>query len=162
RPRLRARRHGHRRRGGRDARVGAGGGARARADAGDRSPAPPAGDDRRHRRDGGGPPPAGGVTPRSPPPPPAGTWWGPPAVRAAGVAARGGGKVVKNVAGFDLPKVACGSLGTLGMIATATFRLHPLPEATATALVPRLTADEVVRTIAATRQAQLEPCAAAA
>ena len=51
-------------------------------------------------------------------------------VRADGTLARGGGKVVKNVAGFDLPKLAAGSLGTLGMIATATFRLHPLPERT--------------------------------
>lgn len=50
-------------------------------------------------------------------------------LRADGERVRGGGKVVKNVAGFDLPKIAVGSLGTLGMIATATFRLHPLPEA---------------------------------
>ncbi len=49
-------------------------------------------------------------------------------VRADGTLARGGGKVVKNVAGFDLPKLMVGSLGTLGMIATATFRLHPEPE----------------------------------
>ncbi|HMD02167.1 MAG TPA: FAD-binding oxidoreductase [Candidatus Baltobacteraceae bacterium] len=50
-------------------------------------------------------------------------------VRADGVVVRGGGKVVKNVAGFDLPKLMVGSLGTLGMIARATLRLHPLPEA---------------------------------
>jgi len=50
-------------------------------------------------------------------------------VRADGARVRGGGKVVKNVAGFDLPKLAVGSLGSLGLIATATFRLHPLPEA---------------------------------
>lgn len=50
-------------------------------------------------------------------------------VRPNGVLARGGGRVVKNVAGFDLPKLLVGSLGTLGCIATATFRLHPLPEA---------------------------------
>ncbi|MBD5634425.1 MAG: FAD-binding oxidoreductase, partial [Candidatus Eremiobacteraeota bacterium] len=49
-------------------------------------------------------------------------------IRADGLRVRGGGKVVKNVAGFDLPKLAVGSLGSLGMIATATFRLHPLPE----------------------------------
>jgi len=49
-------------------------------------------------------------------------------VRADGTLAHGGGKVVKNVAGFDLPKLMVGSLGTLGFIATATFRLHPLPE----------------------------------
>jgi glycolate oxidase FAD binding subunit len=49
-------------------------------------------------------------------------------VRADGTLAHGGGKVVKNVAGFDLPKLMVGSLGTLGLIASATFRLHPLPE----------------------------------
>ena len=51
-------------------------------------------------------------------------------IRADGERVRGGGKVVKNVAGFDLPKLAVGSLGSLGMIATATFRLHPVPEST--------------------------------
>ncbi len=48
-------------------------------------------------------------------------------VRPDGVRARGGGKVVKNVAGFDLPKLMVGSLGTLGAIATATLRVYPLP-----------------------------------
>ncbi|HSR98621.1 MAG TPA: FAD-binding oxidoreductase [Kofleriaceae bacterium] len=83
-------------------------------------------------------------------------------VRADGTVARGGGKVVKNVAGFDLPKVACGSLGTLGMIATASFRLHPLPEVSTTVLVPAITADAVVATVAAARAAQLEPTSAVA
>ncbi|HEV3155952.1 MAG TPA: FAD-binding oxidoreductase [Candidatus Baltobacteraceae bacterium] len=49
-------------------------------------------------------------------------------VRADGALAHGGGRVVKNVAGFDLPKLMIGSLGTLGMVATVTFRLHPAPE----------------------------------
>jgi glycolate oxidase FAD binding subunit len=78
-------------------------------------------------------------------------------IRADGAIARGGGKVVKNVAGFDLPKLACGSLGTLGMIAAAAFRLHPLPEATRTVLVPRVGAEAVVGVVAAARAAQLEP-----
>jgi glycolate oxidase FAD binding subunit len=50
-------------------------------------------------------------------------------VLADGTVARAGGKVVKNVAGYDLAKLFCGSLGTLGLVAEAIFRLHPLPAA---------------------------------
>jgi len=52
-----------------------------------------------------------------------------------GTVAKAGGKVVKNVAGYDLSKLFTGSLGTLGVIATANFRLHPRPEATRTVAV---------------------------
>ncbi len=83
-------------------------------------------------------------------------------VRADGTEARGGGKVVKNVAGFDLPKLMVGSLGTLGLVATVTFRLHPLPEAQGTVLFADLDADGVRRVVLALRQAQLEPAAVAA
>jgi len=44
-----------------------------------------------------------------------------------GTLASSGGKVVKNVAGYDLPKLVIGALGTLGVITRANFRLHPLP-----------------------------------
>jgi glycolate oxidase FAD binding subunit len=52
-----------------------------------------------------------------------------------GTVAKAGGKVVKNVAGYDLSKLFTGSLGTLGVIATANFRLHPLPGAARTVAV---------------------------
>lgn len=52
-------------------------------------------------------------------------------VRADGTRARGGGKVVKNVAGFDIPKLMVGSLGTLGAIVSATFRVYPIEEQSA-------------------------------
>ncbi|MEV0969349.1 FAD-binding oxidoreductase [Microtetraspora glauca] len=52
-------------------------------------------------------------------------------VLADGTIAKAGGKVVKNVAGYDLGKLFTGSYGTLGVIADATFRLHPLPTARA-------------------------------
>lgn len=52
-------------------------------------------------------------------------------VRADGMVAKAGGKVVKNVAGYDLGKLLTGSYGTLGLIVEAAFRLHPLPPAKA-------------------------------
>jgi glycolate oxidase FAD binding subunit len=50
-------------------------------------------------------------------------------VRADGTVAKAGGKVVKNVAGYDLGKLLIGSFGTLAVITEATFRLHPVPVA---------------------------------
>jgi glycolate oxidase FAD binding subunit len=51
-----------------------------------------------------------------------------------GTIARAGGKVIKNVAGYDLGKLFTGSFGTLGLILSVSVRLHPLPTVTATAL----------------------------
>lgn len=45
---------------------------------------------------------------------------------------RGGGKVVKNAAGFDLPKLMVGSLGRLGILISASFKVFPAPRAMAT------------------------------
>jgi glycolate oxidase FAD binding subunit len=55
---------------------------------------------------------------------------------ADGLVARGGGKVVKNVAGYDLPKLFTGARGRFGELLELTVRLHPLPAATATLVAP--------------------------
>ena len=81
-------------------------------------------------------------------------------VRADGTRGPGGGKVVKNVAGFDLPKLMCGSLGTLGFIATVTFRVHPVPRADGA--LPRAGAGRSGGAGPALRSTQLEPAADAA
>jgi glycolate oxidase FAD binding subunit len=51
-----------------------------------------------------------------------------------GTVARSGGKVIKNVAGYDVAKLFAGSFGTLGLILSVNVRLHPSPPAHATAL----------------------------
>ena len=56
-------------------------------------------------------------------------------VGADGQTAKAGGRVVKNVAGYDLMKLFTGSYGTLGMISQATLRVYPLPPASATVLL---------------------------
>jgi glycolate oxidase FAD binding subunit len=83
-------------------------------------------------------------------------------VRADGASAQSGSKVVKNVAGFDLPKVVCGSLGTLGLVARVILRLHPSPETSRTAIVTGASAAAVVDTVRALRRAQLEPASVVA
>jgi glycolate oxidase FAD binding subunit len=50
-----------------------------------------------------------------------------------GSLAKAGGKVIKNVAGYDLGKLLIGSFGTLGLVVSVTVRLHPRPEETASA-----------------------------
>jgi len=61
---------------------------------------------------------------------------------AGGTITKGGGRVVKNVAGYDLPRLYVGALGTLGVIVEATFKLAPLPTAqeTLVAVFPDLAA----------------------
>ncbi|MCY3567064.1 MAG: FAD-binding oxidoreductase [Chloroflexi bacterium] len=71
-------------------------------------------------------------------------------VKADGTTIKGGGKVVKNVSGYDLPKLFAGSLGTLGAIAEVTFKLRPQP---ASDQVVALSADSFEQALAASRAA---------
>ncbi|MGH9646007.1 MAG: FAD-binding oxidoreductase, partial [Bryobacteraceae bacterium] len=80
-------------------------------------------------------------------------------VLADGTVAKRGGKVVKNVAGYDLPKLATGALGTLGVITRAVFRLHPLPRNTRTLTIATADEDELQRIVLAILGAQLAPAA---
>ncbi|GAA1511901.1 FAD-binding oxidoreductase [Sphaerisporangium rubeum] len=79
-------------------------------------------------------------------------------VLADGTVARAGGRVVKNVAGYDLGKLFTGSLGTLGVITEATFRLRPLPSSRAyvTATAPEAGRLDAVGAVAGS---PLEPSA---
>ncbi|HEX2714299.1 MAG TPA: FAD-binding oxidoreductase [Candidatus Acidoferrales bacterium] len=72
-----------------------------------------------------------------------------------GTLAKSGGKVVKNVAGYDLPKLATGSLGTLGVIVEATFRLHPLPRETRSVSLTADSADTLCKLILAMLDSKL-------
>jgi len=56
-------------------------------------------------------------------------------VRADGQTAKAGGRVVKNVAGYDLMKLFTGSYGTLGTLSQVTLRVYPLPMASTTVLL---------------------------
>lgn len=80
-------------------------------------------------------------------------------VRANGVAARSGGRVVKNVAGYDLCKIYTGSYGTLGIITEAIFRLHPIPAATAYIAVSAPDEETAGAKVAAVLASQVTPTA---
>lgn len=78
-------------------------------------------------------------------------------VLADGTVGHSGGQVIKNVAGYDLSRLAYGSLGTLGLIAEIVFRVHPRPAASATVVGP---ADAATATALTRDLSTLEPSAA--
>ena len=78
---------------------------------------------------------------------------------ADGTLAKSGGKVVKNVAGYDLSKLVTGAMGTLGVIASATFRLHPLPRHTRTVTIQNGDLRAMQETLARILDAQTVPVA---
>ncbi len=80
-------------------------------------------------------------------------------IQANGEVARSGGRVVKNVAGYDLNKLYIGSLGTLGVIVEANFKLHPLPTAERTLLLTYTTAADAMQMVIAITRSALTPSA---
>lgn len=79
--------------------------------------------------------------------------------RADGQLAKGGGIVVKNVAGYDLPRLLTGSFGSLGVILTATFKLYPLTAASRTLVVEPATPADLGALAIKLSASQLTPTA---
>ena len=78
-------------------------------------------------------------------------------VQADGTITWGGAKVVKSVTGYDVPKLMVGSLGTLGIIVSATMRLHPLPQARGSWLFAWQAREGAESFLAALMASSLEP-----
>ena len=78
-------------------------------------------------------------------------------VTAEGKLAKGGGKVVKNVAGYDTPKLMIGSMGTLGVMVEVTFKAFPVPPATATLMLRFRSAQQAAQAALRIVHSQLVP-----
>src|SRR5437660_897369 len=74
-----------------------------------------------------------------------------------GAVIRGGGRVVKNVAGYDLPKLHVGALGTVGVIVEATFKVRPRPAAEEAVVVACRSAREAADAALAVRDSDAAP-----
>src|SRR5207342_3086849 len=79
--------------------------------------------------------------------------------RADGRLAKGGGIVVKNVAGYDLPRLMTGSFGSLAVIVSATFKLYPLTSASATVVVDLTSAPDLSPLVGRVLASHLTPTA---
>ena len=78
-------------------------------------------------------------------------------VNGLGETFRGGSKVVKNVTGFDLPKVMCGAYGTLSVLTELTFRVYPKPQQAALLCLADVTPDEGFAALRKIAHSALEP-----
>lgn len=83
------------------------------------------------------------------------------AVSGRGEVFKAGGRVVKNVTGFDLSKLMAGSFGTLAALTEVTFKVLPAPEETRTVLVAGLDDEAAVRALRQTLQSCHEVSGAA-
>ena len=79
------------------------------------------------------------------------------AVNGLGEAFSAGGKVVKNVTGFDLPKLMCGGFGTLGVLTELTFRVFPRPDHSMTLALENVTPEQGFAALRKIWQSALEP-----
>jgi glycolate oxidase FAD binding subunit len=83
------------------------------------------------------------------------------AVNGLGEAYKAGGKVVKNVTGFDLPKLVCGAMGTLGVLTEMTLRVYPKPPQSVSLIVRDLNVEEGFALLRRVWQSPLEATALA-
>lgn len=83
------------------------------------------------------------------------------AVTGRGELFKAGGRVVKNVTGYDVPKLLAGSWGTLAVLTSVTLRVVPLAETERTLIVPRATAEEAIGVLGAALGSPYDVSAAA-
>jgi glycolate oxidase FAD binding subunit len=79
------------------------------------------------------------------------------AVNGLGESFRGGSKVVKNVTGFDLPKLMCGAYGTLSVLTEMTFRVYPRPQHAAILCLADVTPEDGFAALRKIAHSALEP-----